>query len=256
MTTIQYCSDLHLELPENAKWLQANPLVPSADILVLAGDIIPFVAMDQCADFFSFLADHFQATYWLPGNHEYFGSEITAGRSGSFREAIHPNVFLLNNQVEQVDDVTLVFSTLWSHISPAVEGVITRSVTDYRSIWQGRELLRPLHSNRLHAECFRFVQSAVADARANNSKVLVATHHVPTLLNYPKQFKGSLINEAFATELYNYIEPSSIQAWIYGHHHCNTPDFLIGNTRLLTNQLGYIRKREYYGFKKDAVITL
>jgi predicted phosphohydrolase len=256
MKTIQYCSDLHLEMPENAKWWQANPLVPSADILVLAGDIIPFVAMEQCADFFAFLADHFQATYWLPGNHEYFGSDIAAGRQGSFREAIRSNVFLLNNQVEQVDDITLVFSTLWSHISPAVEWDIARAVTDYRMIRQGREPFRPLHSNRLHKESLRFVQSAVADARASNSKVLVATHHVPTLMHYPKQFKGSVINEAFATELYDYIEPSGIHTWIYGHHHSNTPEFVIGDTRVLTNQLGYIRKREYYGFRKDAVITL
>jgi predicted phosphohydrolase len=256
MMTIQYCSDLHLELPENTKWLQSNPLVPSADILILAGDVIPFVAMEQCADFISFLADHFQATYWLPGNHEYFGSDITAGRYGSFREAIRPNVFLLNNQVEQVEDVALVFSTLWSHISPAAEWDIARSVTDYRSILQDGQPFRPLHSNRLHAECLSFAQSAVADVRANNSKVVVATHHVPTLQNYPKQFKGSLINEAFASELYDYIGPSGINAWIYGHHHCNTPEFMIGNTRLLTNQLGYIRKREYYGFRKDAVIQV
>lgn len=256
MISIQYCSDLHLELPENAKWLGANPIVPSADILVLAGDIIPFVAMEQCADFIDFLADHFQVTYWLPGNHEYYGSDITAGRHGSFREAIRSNVYLLNNQVEQVDDVTLVFSTLWSHISPAAEWDIARSVTDYRMIWQSGEPFRPLHSNRLHAESLSFVQSAVADARANHSKVLVATHHVPTLMNYPKQFKGSIINEAFATEMHDYIEPSGINAWIYGHHHCNTPEFVIGNTRLLTNQLGYVRKREYYGFKTDAVFSL
>jgi len=255
MKTIQYCSDLHLELPENVKWLQANPILPSADILVLAGDIIPFIEMEQCAGFFSFLADHFQATYWLPGNHEYYGSDII-NRSGSFREAIRSNVFLLNNQVEQVGGVTLIFSTLWSHISPAAEWDIARSVSDYRVILQGGERFRPLHSNRLHKECLSFVQSAVADAKASNFKVLVATHHVPTFMHYPKQFKGSIINEAFATELYDYIEPSGINAWIYGHHHCNSPEFLIDNTHMLTNQLGYVRRREYYGFTRECMIEV
>jgi predicted phosphohydrolase len=251
---IQYCSDLHLELSENTKWLKANPLVPVADILVLAGDIIPFTEMEQCADFFSFLSDHFKTIYWLPGNHEYYGSNITQ-RSGGFREAVRPNVFLINNQAEQIDNnITLIFSTLWSHIGPAAEWDIARAVTDYRSIMQGDERFRPLHSNRLHHECRQFIEQVVADATTAN--IVVATHHVPTFMYYPKQYKGSVINEAFATELYDYIEQSPITAWIYGHHHSNNPEFMISNTRMLTNQLGYVRRREYYGFRKDAIITL
>lgn len=251
--TIQYCSDLHLELPDNAKWLKAHPIVPAADILVLAGDIIPFIEMEQCADFFSYCADHFKATYWLPGNHEYYGGDIML-RSGSFRENIRPNVYLLNNQVEQLDGLTLIFSTLWSHVNPAAEWHIARAVTDYRMIRHAGEPFRPLHINELHQECRAFVETAVINA--TGSRIVVVTHHVPTFLHYPKQFKGSIINEAFATELYDYIEHSSIQAWIYGHHHQNTPEFLIGSARMLTNQLGYVRKREYYGFRTNAVVKI
>ncbi|NII25547.1 hypothetical protein HB364_10670 [Pseudoflavitalea sp. X16] len=161
--TIQYCSDLHLELPDNTKWLKANPIVPAADILILVGDIIPFVTMEQRADFFSSLSDHFQATYWLPGNHEYYGGDVMQ-RSGSLRENIRSNVYLLNNHVEQLVGCTLIFSPLWSHISPAAEWDIARAVTDYRSITQGGERFLPLHSNRLHRDYWAFVQSAIVDA--------------------------------------------------------------------------------------------
>jgi len=246
---IQYCSDLHLEQPENAKWLRANPLKPSAEVLILAGDIVPFVEIDQYQDFFDYCSDNFKTTYWLPGNHEYFGGDIF-GRSGSFRENIRPNVVLLNNQTEQLERHTLIYSTLWSHISPAAEWEVARAVTDFRSIMHEGERFQPLHSNRLHRECRKFIEAAVAEATDFR---IVVTHHVPTFMQYPKQFKGSPVNEAFATELFDYIESSAIEAWIYGHHHQNTPEFTIGNTRMLTNQLGYVRRREYYGFRVDGV---
>lgn len=263
--TIQYCSDLHLEQPENAKWLRANPLIPKAEVLVLAGDIIPFVEMELAQEFFDRVSDQFKVVYWLPGNHEYFGSDITE-RSGAFREAIRSNVILLNNTVERLEEVSFIFSTLWSNVTPAAEWQVSRAVTDYRYIQYNGERFLPLHGNRLHRACRRFIEEAVAgevggltigggEGNPTGSRIVV-THHVPTFMHYPKQFRGSVINEAFATEMSEFIALSPISAWIYGHHHENVPEFLIGNTRMLTNQLGYVRKREYYGFRREGMIIL
>ena len=64
---IQYCSDLHIEFPENKKFLLENPIIPTAEILVLAGDIIPFSILDQHQDFFDYLSDHLK---WFSGFQE------------------------------------------------------------------------------------------------------------------------------------------------------------------------------------------
>ncbi len=82
------------------------------------------------------------------------------------------------------------------------------------------------------------------------------THHVPTFMNYPEKYRGDLLNMAFATELYDYIQQTCADYWIYGHTHGNTPDFAIGNTQLRTNQLGYVKYGEHTSFDNGKVIVL
>ena len=93
---VQYCSDRHLEFSANKKYLKANPIKPEGEILLLGGDIIPFNEMEKENDFFNFLSDTFEHTYWIPGNHEYHRSDIPE-RTGAFHERIRSNVSLLNN---------------------------------------------------------------------------------------------------------------------------------------------------------------
>lgn len=93
---LQYASDLHLEFHENRNFIKKQQLQPVGEVLVLAGDIMSFAFIDKCKDFFNYLADHFEATYWLPGNHEYYHYDI-AQKSGVLNEKIRSNVFLVNN---------------------------------------------------------------------------------------------------------------------------------------------------------------
>jgi hypothetical protein len=76
------------------------------------------------------------------------------------------------------------------------------------------------------------------------------------LKNYPAEFLNSSINGAFAVELHDFIFDSGVDYWIYGHHHRNIPEFKIGKTTMLTNQLGYVYYREHKYFKLDALIEI
>ena len=109
---IQYCSDLHLEFPKNKEYIRINPIRPEGDILILAGDIVPFAVMDKYEDFFNYLSDNFQMTYWIPGNHEYYHFDAI-NKSGTFSENIRSNVVLLNNTAVKLQDTKFIFSTLW-----------------------------------------------------------------------------------------------------------------------------------------------
>src|SRR5882757_888227 len=118
--TIQYCSDLHLEFAENRKFLSRRPLDATGDILVLAGDIIPFGNMPNAHDFINFTSDHFSAVYWVPGNHEYYGCDIAEKPTPLF-EKIRDNFYLVNNQAIVCGNVKILCTTLWSMISPQNE---------------------------------------------------------------------------------------------------------------------------------------
>lgn len=250
---LQYCSDLHLEFAKNRQWLSRYPLQSQAPILLMAGDIIPFNELDKHKEFFNHLSDHFEKTYWIPRNHEYYHADITE-RSGSFSEKIRENVLLLNNQAVLEDGVKLVFSTLWSKISPANEWQIERSLSDFQVIKNQDRFFSVADVNRLHAECMDFLQREINST--DEMRTVVVTHHVPTYLHYPTKYRISELNESFAVELYDFIEKSAVQAWIYGHVHYNTADFNIGNTLLTTNQLGYVKRGEHKVFGRNKVIEV
>ena len=251
--TLQYCSDLHIEFPENKKFLKENPIIPIGDVLVLAGDIVPFRIMDKHKDFFKFCSDNFKETYWIPGNHEYYGYDITQ-KSGTFHEKIETNVHLLNNTTVELDEIKLIFSTLWSKINPAHQWQIERGMNDFHVIRYGEYRFSLDRFNELHNECLQFVTQALQENKDENS--VVVTHHVPTLQHYPEQYIGSMLNEAFAVELNDFILEHQPNYWIYGHHHQNTEEFKINETKMLTNQLGYVQMKEHLKFKNNMTISL
>jgi predicted phosphohydrolase len=250
---IQYASDLHLEFKQNKEFLKANPLQPVGDVLLLAGDTVPFALMDKHEDFFSYVSDHFQSTWWIPGNHEYYYSDI-ADRSGMLNENIRSNIHLVNNVTVQQDWGRLIFSTLWSKINPVSQWQAEAGISDFHVIKWNSQRFTTTRFNQLHADSLRFIESELK--AGSTKKTMVITHHVPTLMNYPEEYKSSDLNGAFVCELSNIMEVFSPDYWIYGHHHRNTRDFEIGNTRLLTNQIGYVQYNEHLLFNSNKYIVV
>lgn len=250
---IQYCSDLHLEFVQNSHFIKHYTLIPAGEVLIFAGDILLFADLKAHNGFIDFVSDHFEIVYWLPGNHEYYGYDM-ADKDFVLIEKIRENVWLVNNVCILYKNVEFIFTTLWSDISPAHEWEISQTLSDFFTIRKDKNRFTTFDYNSLHKQCRYFLEEAVRNSTTNRR--VVVTHHVPTLFHYPDQYINSTINEAFAVELYDLIESSNAEYWIYGHHHCHVPAFTIGKTTLLTNQLGYVKHGEHIYFEKDAVINL
>jgi len=252
---LQLASDLHLEFPENRRFIRKNPLEAAGDILLLAGDIIPLNAIEQCRDFFDFAADHYRHTYWVPGNHEYYHNDI-ADHMDTFQYSVRSNVTLLNNTTITEDGLNLHFTTLWSAISKNKKPEIERGLSDFHLIsYEGRRLTVDVY-NQMHAASVAFLNKAVSSVRESQSRNVIVTHHVPTFRHYPPKYLGSVLNEAFATGLDEFIEARGADYWLYGHHHYPAGDFVIGNTKMITNQLGYVHLYEHGEFNNKKSFSL
>ncbi|MCX8211532.1 MAG: metallophosphoesterase [Lewinella sp.] len=248
---LQYLSDLHLEFPDNRTWLAANPIVPVGDVLIVAGDTHHLGPGFAKLDFWDFCAANFQRTYVIPGNHEYYAGYDLGSNPLGFREELRENVVLLNNRTEEYEGIQLIFSTMWSRIDQKVMEVF-RGLYDFRIIkYEGRKLTVN-NFNEVHEQCWAFLEAEIVKP---GPKVVV-THHLPSEECNATAFRGSALNEGFCIDKTRFIEANDIAAWVYGHSHRNVGDLEIGDTWLLTNQLGYIGYGEQKGFGAGKAVRV
>ena len=252
---IQYASDLHLEFKENSNFLKHHPLTVSAEVLVLAGDI-GYIGDDNYSrhPFWNWASENYRQVIVIPGNHEFYKqfdiSKLYDGWSLQIRE----NILCCYNSVIPLNDETeLIATTLWGRIGLQDAFRTESAISDFRRIRWACEPLDWVRFNEEHDRCFRFLEQQVNRSKAKH--IVVATHHVPSFELVAPEFKGSPLNGAFAVELGNYIAASPIEYWIYGHSHRNI-DKVIGNTRCVSNQLGYVFGNEHSSFNTSAYIEI
>lgn len=249
---IQYCSDLHLELEKNSKYIKNNPLTVKGDILLLAGDIIPLHDELFNNPFFNYISDKYKKVFWVPGNHEFYHKDISEF-SKSYNIQVRKNINIVHNIEVQIENIQFVFSTLWSKISVTNEKNIEQSVSDFNCILRNNKQFKAADFNKLHNESLSFIQQSLMNKK---NKTVVVTHHLPSSLCNSPVHNNSPINEAFCVDLTDYIENSDVNFWIYGHNHTNQKPLYIGNTILLTNQLGYVHSNEHGSFKHNAYFSI
>ena len=250
---IQYASDLHLEFRENSSFLKHNPLAVAGEVLVLAGDI-GYIGDENYSrhPFWDWASGNYSRVIVVPGNHEFYKmfdiDKLYNGWSLKIRENITCHY---NAVIPLGNDIELIATTLWSHILLQDAYETEAAITDFRRMRYGSEPLDWTRFNDEHSRCFRFLEQSVKQSTARH--LIVATHHVPSFELMAPEFKGSPLNGAFTVELGGFIADSPIEYWIYGHSHRNI-NKVIGNTRCICNQLGYVFSNEHTSFDKDCLL--
>lgn len=251
---IQYCSDLHLEYPENSLWLESNPLIPKGDILLIGGDTHHLGAGFKDLAFWDIVSEQFEMVFIIPGNHEFYtGYDCSLGLEMDFELALRDNVFVLNNTSRIVGGVEFIFTTLWSKIEKQAKAVFA-SMYDFKQIKFHGKRLTINQYNLLFESSWAFLSKQIS--RESDHKKVVLTHHLPSKLCNVEKFKNSPINEGFCVELTEEIMASDVSHWIYGHSHGNKAPFQIGGTQMLTNQLGYVAYSEIDQFQRGVIFEV
>jgi predicted phosphodiesterase len=246
---LRILSDLHREFD------QFEPAPVNADLIVLAGDI------DLGRDGGRWARQHFKdaPVGYVLGNHEFYRHALPELTHTLKRESEGSGVHVLENAAIELNGWTILGCTLWSDfcLDDNREGAMRTAeqmMSDYALIdhsEKGRGL-RAIDTAELHAASAAWLRRELS--RHDSARTVVVTHHAPSARSIPPFYKGSPLNPAFASNLDALVAESRVPLWIHGHTHFNV-DYLIGQTRVLSNQRGYPDQLAA-GFNPSLVVQL
>lgn len=281
---IAVASDLHLEFGD----LNIQN-TDGADVLILSGDIC--VAADlgrpdphgilegarsnRIVDFFKRCSFQFPHVIYILGNHEHYHGDFATTYNilkSMLESNALSNVYLLDNEIKQIDDVTFIGGTLWTDMNR--EDSITllhmkSMMNDFRCVTNSNRMVsyktyeqihgvdnreRPIFRERVGkfspedaVDEFRkftgYIQHVVEGKF--DQKFVVVGHHAPSRLSTNERYAADVVmNGGYSSSLDDYIiDHPQIKLWTHGHTHYPF-DYRIGSTRVVCNPRGYINYEE------------
>lgn len=243
---IQVMSDLHLETHPSYDY----DFPKTAPHLALLGDI-GHVATEHLIQFLVRQLLRYRVVFFLLGNHEpyHISWDFAKERMNRFvrnaarlREndaSIGEFVFLEKTRFDLSAKLTVLGCTLFSKVSTEQATAVQSRLVDFRDIldWDVGD-----HVDA-HLEDLQWLNSQVVELARLNKKVIVFTHHSPTIDQRARdpRYPRSEVDSGFATDLSNeecWTNPAVV-LWGFGHTHFSC-DFIEGlGKRVVANQKGY-----------------
>ena len=229
---IQVLSDLHNEF----KALTAAEA--GADVVVLAGDI------DLGTRGLLWAREAFPSSpvIYVAGNHEYYRHAFP-GLTRKLLAMKHTgSVRFLECGAATIRDVRFLGCTLWSDfgidgdVEAGMDEALAR-MNDYDKIRLSPRFrrLRPSDTASRFEASVRWLDD---ELRHDAERTVVVTHHAPSARSLNPAFASVGVNSAYASDLEDLIARRKPALWIHGHTHFCV-DYMLGGTRVVSNQRGY-----------------
>jgi len=179
------------------------------------------------------------------GNHEFYNGRFYASVEHMREEcARFPNIYMLENDIKVIDDVTFVGATLWTDMNkgdPLTMHAIEGMMNDFRIIKNDKRNYASMSARDVvtrHARTLGYFRSVLAEQ--HDKKFVVVGHHSPSFQSvHPTYAHETLMNGGYHSDLSEFImDHTQIKLWVHGHTH-HPFDYVIGETRVVCNPRGY-----------------
>jgi Icc-related predicted phosphoesterase len=271
---IQLLSDLHLETHPHF----TPEVAPSADVLILAGDIGSYQAGSmllgqQDQDFglarFSPRKD-LRAwpvpVFFVPGNHEYDGMPFEDAHEKLQATCKRLEIIFLHQRVEIFGGVRFIGCTLWSDFEALVptSGPLTQQLKAREKAERAANFYlkktgttfqgAPFLSDAVRAQA-QSDQAWLRNALSEpfDGPTVVITHFAPSLLSADPRYGLSPGTAGFCNALDHLLPQATL--WLHGHLHC-AHDYTSQGCRVVANPLGYARKNEQQAFEPQKIVRV
>lgn len=226
-------SDLHLEKRTRPKKFYQTLKTPSADVLLLAGDIGNVNSLKSRETYLDFLKEmklRYKHILLVPGNHEFHGESKFGVSKKSHRNetldrlndvCLNTGATLLTKKTIDIDSIAFSGCTLWTHLD--------RHLEPNRTIFADRlDYLEEFYHDYFWL---------ISELKNPVTKRVVITHHLPTFsLRHPCYKKYATIQSAYYTELIDKFVLNNVALWVCGHTH-ERMEVQKGNVTLVVNPI-------------------
>ncbi|QOI71033.1 putative serine/threonine protein phosphatase [Erwinia phage pEa_SNUABM_50] len=239
-------------------------------ILLIPGDIHEVKTYSAYRSIVEVLVNKYKDVVMVPGNHEYYRSNITkVHRKLKELDDEFSNFHFLQDDFRVFEDgtdkVLVLGGTLWTDFdggNPLSKIMAKSMMNDYRYIrhgtpeyYWGRKLI-PDDVEFFHYKTKQFIKNCVDKHRemCDNLKIVVMTHHAPSFQSVDSRYANDSSNGFYCSNMDYYVGDINANVWVHGHVH-SSHDYMIGDTRIICNPRGYGNVHTNENKKFDSTLT-